>query len=159
MKKLILILLFVLIPALSSAQIRGVVVKDGVAVNTVMLPQDWTGAVGEWQPPDGSIVVTGKGGASGDDYDGANFIKFVFVNRDANGNITRITGSRKGATQLRIRANHAEVAAYRAVQAEIRMEENIIEARKKLIAECGVFAKLETENVTLKHHVKPATCP
>ena len=146
MKKIFLIFLILLMPSISFAQIRGVIVKDGKAVNVVILPQDWTGAAGEWQPTAGSTVVTGQGGEVGDDYNGTNFIKYVFVNRDPQTNeITRVTKKRMGPAQTRVRANHAGVLAYRADQNTKDSWEELIEIREKKIIRDMAIKELQAE--------------
>lgn len=35
------------------------IVSGGQVVNVVVVPADWTGAEGEWQPPEGSSVRDG----------------------------------------------------------------------------------------------------
>ena len=145
MKKIVLIILICLLPSTSFAQIRGIIVKDGKAVNSISLPQDWTGATGEWQPPTGSTVVTTQGGEIGDDYDGTKFIKFVFVNRDQSGNITRVTKNRKGPAQIRTRRNHADVVAFIAARNSASNLEEKIEVREKLIIRNQAIAELQGE--------------
>lgn len=72
---IIFILAIISMPDCAWAQLRGSVVRDGVVINSVTLPTGWTGAVGEWQPPPGSTVITDKGGDIGDSYDGLTFTK------------------------------------------------------------------------------------
>ncbi len=151
--KFILVLCVLLfVPDCVLAQVRGVLVKDGKAVNVVTLPTDWTGAVGEWQAPADATVITATGGAIGDDYDGIKFIKFVFVNRDAGGNITRITSTRQGPAQERIRRDQADVLAFRATQEEISSEKSLIETREKAILKRQAKQELEAEGVIFKHN-------
>jgi hypothetical protein len=35
---------------------RAFVKKDGLVINTIMLPDDWTGGEGQWQPESGCTV-------------------------------------------------------------------------------------------------------
>jgi len=81
MNKFILIFL-ILLPSIAFADIRGVVVKGGVAVNIIVLPDGWTGIDGEWKPLESSIVIIGKNGNIGDAFDGNVFIEPVKEAKD-----------------------------------------------------------------------------
>jgi len=49
---------------------RLAIVKDGVVVNVTKVADDWTGVEGEWQPPDGAMVVPSDEAAPGWLHDG-----------------------------------------------------------------------------------------
>jgi hypothetical protein len=56
-----------------------VVDGDGLVVNVITVPDNWTGAAGEWQLPSGHSSVSAGGSAPGDTWDGAAFVKPVVV--------------------------------------------------------------------------------
>ena len=45
------------------------ILNDSVVTNVVALPDDWTGAPGEWQPPEGSVLLDAKDAGPGDIYE------------------------------------------------------------------------------------------
>lgn len=49
--------------------------SDGLVENVVDLPEDWTGASGEWQVQPGFSVIDAGSAAPGDKWDGTVFIK------------------------------------------------------------------------------------
>lgn len=65
------------------------IVSGGQVVNVVVVPADWTGAEGEWQPPEGSSVRDGALANIGDaEADGR--LQREVVLDDGAGNLERI---------------------------------------------------------------------
>ena len=57
---------------------QAAIIKDGVVINVVVLPDDWTNESKDWSPPEGCTVELLKSGTGiGDSFDKANntFIK------------------------------------------------------------------------------------
>ena len=128
-------------------------VKDGLVINRVKLPDSWTGAPEQWQPPAGVTVLDAGDGDIGDEYDGAKFIKYVFINRDPQTNeIRRITKTRNGPAQTKIRANHADVIAFKLKQDEIGAEDELILKKREARARRLAIIELEAEGVVLRHN-------
>lgn len=53
--------------------VRAAVIKDGRVVNTVLLPEGWTGKRDDWQPPEGSEIIFSENAGLGDGYDSGKF--------------------------------------------------------------------------------------
>jgi len=55
---------------------RKAIVRDGTVENVVVLPDDWTGAAGEWQPPKAvELVDANNRAAPGAAWDGTKFTR------------------------------------------------------------------------------------
>ncbi|MDA0798705.1 MAG: hypothetical protein O2826_07455 [Chloroflexi bacterium] len=50
-------------------------IKGGVVVNSISMPDEWTGEAGQWQPPDGEVAVADEDAGIGYTYDGTVFTK------------------------------------------------------------------------------------
>lgn len=54
---------------------RAALIEKGIVTNVIELPDNWTGAKGEWPLPKGATVVFSETAGPGDTYDGAAFIR------------------------------------------------------------------------------------
>lgn len=55
---------------------RKAIIDDaGAVLNVIVVPDDWTGASGEWQPPAGTTVIDALDAAPGDTWDGESFVR------------------------------------------------------------------------------------
>jgi len=74
------------------------IIENGVVTNVIELPNDWTGADGEWQAADGALLIDGDGVEVGSTWDGVNIIPVAYpepinysqVQLDALAEITRL---------------------------------------------------------------------
>lgn len=52
------------------------IIKDTKVINVIVINDTWTGKIGEWQPPEGTIAVPLADQCGiGDTYDGVSFIR------------------------------------------------------------------------------------
>jgi hypothetical protein len=63
-----------------------------------------------------------------------------------------VTKNRKGPSQIRLRANHADVIAYRTKKDEIGLEEELIKAKREARAKRLAIEELKSEGVVFKHN-------
>lgn len=57
--------------------------ESGLVINVAVMPDQWTGAEGEWRPEKGFLAIPAEDAHIGDAYEGGVFIRSVIWNDDA----------------------------------------------------------------------------
>jgi len=60
-------------PATSGKQVA--IVKDGITLNIVIVPDGWPNVENPWHPPEGTVVLFSDLAGKGDLYDGEKFLR------------------------------------------------------------------------------------
>jgi hypothetical protein len=107
------------------------IIENGVVTNVIELPDDWTGANGEWQAPDGVLLIDGDGVEVGSTWDGVNIIPVAYpepinysqVQLDALAEITRLEASISERRKREALLGNAEAIAFiQGVEDDIAIE-------------------------------------